>query len=42
LIPAGTGFSQHQEKRRSREILMQPSEAEKELFAQLSEVEVEE
>ena len=42
LIPAGTGFSHHQEKRSSREILMQPSEAEQELSAQLSEVEAEE
>ena len=42
LIPAGTGFTHHQEKRRSREILMQPSEAEQELSAQLSEVEAEE
>jgi DNA-directed RNA polymerase subunit beta' len=42
LIPAGTGFSHHQEKRRSREILMQPSEVEQELSAQLSEVEAEE
>jgi DNA-directed RNA polymerase subunit beta' len=42
LIPAGTGFSHHQEKRRSREILMQPSEAEQELSVQLSEVNVEE
>ena len=39
LIPAGTGFTHHQEKRRSREILMQPSEAEQELSTQLSEAE---
>ena len=36
LIPAGTGFTHHQEKRRKQEILMQPSEAEQELSAQLS------
>jgi len=42
LIPAGTGFTHHQEKRKRRlEDLMQPSEAEQELSEQLSEVEVE-
>jgi len=41
LIPAGTGFTHHQEKKRSREILLQPSEAEQKLSAQLIEVETE-
>jgi len=42
LIPAGTGFKHHQEKRKSRLTdLMQLSEVEQELSAQLSEVEVE-
>ena len=41
LIPAGTGFTHHQEKRRKRDILMQPSEAEQELSAQLSGAEAE-
>ena len=40
LIPAGTGFTHHEEKRRRRlEDLMQASEAEQELSEQLSEVE---
>ncbi|WP_416694747.1 DNA-directed RNA polymerase subunit beta' [Candidatus Pseudothioglobus sp. Uisw_050_01] len=43
LIPAGTGFKHHQEKRRKRidASFMQTNEAEQELSAQLSEVEVE-
>jgi len=42
LIPAGTGFKHHQEKRkRLLEDSMQASEAEQELSEQLSEVEVE-
>ena len=42
LIPAGTGFKHHQEKRSQRlETLMQASEAEQELSEQLSEVEAE-
>jgi len=40
LIPAGTGFKHHQEKKRRRlENSMQISEAEQELSEQLSEVE---
>ncbi|MDA9357413.1 DNA-directed RNA polymerase subunit beta' [Candidatus Thioglobus sp.] len=41
LIPAGTGFKHHQEKRRKRidASFMQTSDAEQELSAQLSEVE---
>ena len=40
LIPAGTGFKHHQEKRkRLLEDSMQASEAEQELSEQLSEVE---
>ncbi len=43
LIPAGTGFKHHQEKRRKRidASFMQTSDAEQELSAQLSEVEAE-
>jgi len=43
LIPAGTGFKHHQEKRKKRvaDSFMQTSEAEQELSEQLSEVEVE-
>ena len=42
LIPAGTGFKHHQEKRKRRlEDSMQISEAEQELSEQLSEVEAE-
>ena len=43
LIPAGTGFKYHQEKRRMRhlETSMQATEAEQELSEQLSEVEAE-
>jgi len=42
LIPAGTGFKHHQEKRKRRlEDSMQVSEAEQELSEQLSEVEAE-
>jgi len=43
LIPAGTGFKHHQEKRKKRidASFMQTSDAEQELSAQLSEVEVE-
>ena len=43
LIPAGTGFKHHQEKRRKRidASFMQTNEAEQELSAQLSEVEAE-
>jgi len=42
LIPAGTGFKHHQEKRMRRlEDSMQISEAEQELSEKLSEVEVE-
>ena len=44
LIPAGTGFKHHQEKRRKRidASFMQTSDAEQELSSQLSEVEAEE
>ena len=43
LIPAGTGFKHHQEKRKKRidASFMQTNDAEQELSAQLSEVEVE-
>ena len=42
LIPAGTGFKHHQEKRSRRiDAYMQSSEAEQELSDQLSEVEAE-
>ena len=42
LIPAGTGFKHHQEKRNKRiDAFMQTSEAEQELSDQLSEVEAE-
>ena len=43
LIPAGTGFKHHQEKRKKRvaDSFMQTSEAEQELSEQLSEVEAE-
>ena len=43
LIPAGTGFKHHQEKRRKRidASFMQTNEAEQELSTQLSEVEAE-
>jgi len=43
LIPAGTGFKHHQEKRRKRidASFMQTSDAEQELSAQLSEAETE-
>ena len=42
LIPAGTGFKHHQDKRKRRlEDLMQASEAEQELSEKLSEVEAE-
>jgi DNA-directed RNA polymerase subunit beta' len=43
LIPAGTGFKHHQEKRKKRldTSFLQTSDAEKELSAQLSEVEAE-
>jgi len=42
LIPAGTGFQHHQEKRNRRiDAFMQTSEAEQELSDQLSEVEAE-
>jgi len=43
LIPAGTGFKHHQEKRRKRidASFMQTTDAEQELSAQLSEVEAE-
>jgi len=43
LIPAGTGFKHHQEKRKKRidSSFMQTNDAEQELSAQLSEVEVE-
>ena len=42
LIPAGTGFKHHQEKRNRRiDAFMQTSEAEQELSDQLSEVEAE-
>ena len=42
LIPAGTGFKHHQDKKRRRlEDSMQASEAEQELSEQLSEVEAE-
>jgi len=42
LIPAGTGFKHHQEKRNRRiDAYMQSSEAEQELSDQLSEVEAE-
>jgi len=43
LIPAGTGFKHHQEKRRKRidASFMQTSDAEQELSVQLSEVEAE-
>jgi len=42
LIPAGTGFKHHQEKRNRRmDAYMQTSEAEQELSDQLSEVEAE-
>jgi len=43
LIPAGTGFKHHQEKRKKRldASFLQTSNAEEELSAQLSEVEVE-
>jgi DNA-directed RNA polymerase subunit beta' len=42
LIPAGTGFKHHQEKRKKRvaDSFMQTSEAQQELSEQLSEVEV--
>jgi DNA-directed RNA polymerase subunit beta' len=44
LIPAGTGFKHHQEKRRKRidASFMQTNDAEQELSAQLSEVEADE
>ena len=44
LIPAGTGFSHHQEKRKKRvaDSFMQTSEAEQELSEQLSEAEAKE
>ena len=42
LIPAGTGFKHHQDKRMRRlDDSMQPAEAEQELSEQLSEVEAE-
>ena len=43
LIPAGTGFKHHQEKRKKRvaDSFMQSSDAEQELSDQLSEVEAE-
>ena len=41
LIPAGTGFKSHQDKRRSFEDSIQATEAEQELSEQLIEVEAE-